>query len=184
MFTSNYTKYKTGMFMGTDISLKQFDGTTAKISTGTSAPALCGDIGLYMQQAHCRALASRSSSSGSQNDCYAGIYFGSGITPPAATDYTLEVPITTGLSIVNTASVAMTHDAKRYSYCNTIELTNGVSVAISVSEIGLFGQSSSGNTRKPVLYERTVLETPIVIEPGETKVIRYWVDMYQFFGGE
>ena len=78
----------------------------------------------------------------------------------------------------------MTHDAKRYSYCNTIELTNDVSVAISVSEIGLFGQSTSSNTRKPVLYERTVLETPIVIEPGETKVIRYWVDMYQFFGGE
>lgn len=183
MFTSNYRNYKRGMFQGETIGFKSFDGTQNNIGTSTTVRAFCGDIGSLMKKVHCRSLTEGSNSSDPLNACNPGIYFGSGITPPTVDDYTLEIPIATGLSIVNVTASNMTLDGKRYSYCSTIELTNKVSAPITIAEVGLFGQGNTGSSRKPVLFERTVLETPVVINPGETKVLRYWVDMHQFFVG-
>ena len=183
MFTSNYNNYKTGKFQGTTISLKLFDGANNNLVADSTVRAFCGDIGNLMKKAHCRTLAAGANSSDPLNACNPGIYFGSGITPPTVDDYTLEFPIATGLSVACLISAAMTHDRKQYRYCNTIKLTNDISVAITSAEVGLFGQAATGSSRKPVLFERTVLETPVVIEPGETKVIQYWVYMNQFLGG-
>lgn len=182
MFTSNYQKYKNSEFLGTSLTVIAYDGSSLSTSSSSTARALYSDIGYYMKNAYCKVLSSGTDSTTALNQCSAGIYFGSGITPPAEDDYTLEFPIFTGLSIVNVASNTLKYDSKHYAFCTTVELTNDVSIDITVAEVGLFGQSGTGS-KYPVLYERTVLETPIVIAPGETKVIQYWVDMNQFFGG-
>lgn len=108
-----------------------------------------------------------------------GIVFGSGTTPPQKTDYKLENHITTGLT---------------YSG-NNLDKTNGVvhwvqtvqntsTAQITITEVGLFTKDSSYPTQcSTYLLTRTVLDTPVVLQPDEVKTFTITLDYNKFVDG-
>lgn len=108
-----------------------------------------------------------------------GIAFGSGTTPPQKTDYKLENYITTGLT---------------YSGNNT-KLTDGVAnwvqtvqntstAQITITEVGLFSKySRAGQDYTAYLLTRTVLDTPVVLQPNEVKTFTITIDYNKFVDG-
>lgn len=108
-----------------------------------------------------------------------GIVFGSGTTPPQKTDYKLENYITTGLT---------------YSGNNT-DLTDGVAhwvqtvqntstAQITITEVGLFSKTrSTGQDYTVFLLTRTVLDTPVVLQPNEVKTFTITIDYNKFVDG-
>jgi len=109
----------------------------------------------------------------------AGISVGSGNTPATDEDYQLESTITSGL----TAQVnrILDFDGSGYPYIRyDIMLTNNTGNDIVVNEIGykqnIQTATSSGGASvaaRLCLIDRTVLNSPLVIEAGTYEVIRY-----------
>ena len=113
------------------------------------------------------------------NDMYGtqgGVWFGTGKTPARATDFEMESPITDGSSLTivshtaDTTPVTCTVDETCMRITNTYELTNHTDADIVISEVGLFGRCTSTLI---LLLDRTVLDEPIAIPPGETVPISY-----------
>lgn len=109
-----------------------------------------------------------------------GIAFGSGTTPPQKTNYKLENHITTGLT---------------YSGNNT-NLTDGITnwvqtvqntstAQITITEVGLFSKSVNGLGQglTTFLLTRTVLDTPVVLQPNEVKTFTITIDYNKFVDG-
>lgn len=107
-----------------------------------------------------------------------GIAFGSGTTPPQKTDYKLENYITTGLT---------------YSGNNT-NLTDGVAnwvqtvqntstEQITITEVGLFSKYENSVNCNTFLLTRTVLDTPVVLQPNEVKTFTITIDYNKFVDG-
>lgn len=106
---------------------------------------------------------------------YGGILIGTGTTPPTLDDYQMESQIKSGM----TASNSRGFDENGNPY-TIITLTNSSDKAIKVGEIGVVGSGyynagSSGS--KHVLLDRTVLDSPITIEPGGVGQITYTIRM-------
>ena len=109
------------------------------------------------------------------NVAQAGVRIGKGVTPATADDYTLESFITSGVSINNPSAVSVTmEEGYVAAYC-TYTVTNTGTTAIAISEIGLFSQITASSVAKLVLMDRTVLESPITINPGQSKPITYTI---------
>ena len=120
-----------------------------------------GNISASMKKAHTNAMGNSPS--------YNGVIFGSGTTPATPSDYMLEAQITNGISVTNptTAVANLTDEYLEYT------ATYGIyaSLDTTISEIGLFNQVNGRN----VMYDRTVLETPIVIPAGQSKQVTYTI---------
>lgn len=105
-----------------------------------------------------------------------GVRIGSGTTPATLNDYTLEKPITSGCTFSRPSDVAVSAESDGLSAFATYAVTNTGATALGISEIGLFGQIYIGSSSSAtVLLDRTVLEDPIVINPGESKQITYTI---------
>lgn len=109
-----------------------------------------------------------------------GVMIGTGTTPATIGDYKLESQLTTGIIFNGTTSVSYNMDDDGYSMFSTSSVKNNGTEPIAVSEIGLVcnlynGTSSSSMCK--VLLDRTVLDEPIVINPGETKQLTYTIRM-------
>lgn len=107
---------------------------------------------------------------------YRGIAFGSGTTPPQKTDYKLENHITTGLTYSgdNTNNVD--------GVVNWVQTVQNTSTAqITITEVGLF--SNAGESLKTFLLTRTVLDTPVVLQPNEVKTFTITIDYNKFVDG-
>lgn len=116
-----------------------------------------------------------------------GIALGSGDTPATENDYTLASQITSGLSVtVNPGSYgafSTSYDSDNDEvslYCD-VTINNTGSSAITINEIGRFQRFYCSDTKgdpvssttKSTMLDRTVLETPLVIQAGESAVLRY-----------
>ena len=90
---------------------------------------------------------------------------GSGTTAPTENDYTLETPISSGVTI----SLAANRGDQKGTYFVTV--LNSGSDAISVSEIGFFVKVSTdtGGGVADVLFARGVLEETVTLAAGESK---------------
>jgi hypothetical protein len=104
-----------------------------------------------------------------------GIWLGSGTTPPTEMDYNLESRITSGLAVSGTV---VTYDADQNGNPYLVylfSLTNTSSSTITISEIGYVQQMSGSGygSDSYILLDRTVLENPITIEPGEDAAVKY-----------
>lgn len=105
-----------------------------------------------------------------------GMVFGSGTTPPQMTDYKIENHITTGL----TYSGNNTTTADRIvSWVETVQNTS--TAQITITEVGLFATYSQGNML--CLLTRTVLDTPVVLQPNEVKTFTITMDYNKFVDG-
>ena len=102
------------------------------------------------------------------------VIIGGGDTPPAFDDYDMA-----DTSII--ASDRMVSMVQTASYTTnggttiTTQWKNKSSSPITVKEIGLASKRSSTTYDKGsnVLYARTVLETPVTVQPGETYAFSY-----------
>lgn len=146
-----------------------------------------GDIGYYLAFGRCRAIVAEHSSVQNPTDyIFPGVYFGSGSTPATKANYKLETPITTGLAISNTG-VSIGADNGEYYARASYVLENTTAEDITIAEIGIFTamttkrvNSYSTNTNfSNFLMERSVLDAPVVIAPGEIKTITYKITFNQ-----
>lgn len=114
-----------------------------------------------------------------------GVYVGSGSTPATESDWELETPILGNkLTGSFTTSYSVNSD-KNVMYVNyDYVLTNLTQEDITIREIGRTTLVATNPTKgeavqtgttykKPVLVDRTVLETPVVIPAGEAATVRY-----------
>lgn len=183
MFTNNYIAFQHNRFFGVTgpgsgkiygsvtvwgKSLTSVLGTTISSSLDKSTAA---DLGSCLF-GRCMALLTTTVSSASAAN--AGLYFGSGTTPPTKEDITLESLIESGLT-VNSGGVFFENDDNgQYVVSANNVLTNASDAPITINEIGLIsGVASSSSKYTQVLFERTVLSSPITIQPNESKLVTY-----------
>lgn len=107
-----------------------------------------------------------------------GIAFGSGTTPPQKTDYKLENYITTGLTYSGNNTNQTDGIVK---WVQTVQNTS--TAQITIAEVGLF----TGNQHSPGyevhLFTRTVLDTPVVLQPGDVKTFTITINYNKFVDG-
>lgn len=109
-----------------------------------------------------------------------GIAFGSGTTPPQKTNYKLENYITTGL----TYSGNNTNQTDGVT--NWVQTVQNTSTAqITITEVGLFSRCFNpvGQGLTSFLLTRTVLDTPVVLQPNEVKTFTITIDYNKFVDG-
>lgn len=105
-----------------------------------------------------------------------GVFFGDGTTPPTADDYKLSGNVV-GNFTHTVVSVTNTTDENGVSITALYNITNTDSNPITISEIGLFfiwGRTSTQDTYA-YLVDRTLLESPVTIEPNGIGQITYTV---------
>lgn len=105
----------------------------------------------------------------------AGIVIGGGTTPATVEDYTLEDQIYSGFSALCNCFASPTDISTSKSMMCTATITNTSDSDITVREIGYV----RSYRYEAVLMERTVLETPVIIKPNETRTFEYRLKMPQ-----
>lgn len=107
-----------------------------------------------------------------------GIAFGSGTTPPQKTDYKLENYITTGLTYSGN------NTNKADGVVNWVQTVQNTSTAqITITEVGLFSKYDNSTGFNTFLLTRTVLDTPVVLQPNEVKTFTITIDYNKFVDG-
>lgn len=110
---------------------------------------------------------------------FRGIAFGSGTTPPQKTDYKLENYITTGLTYFGNNTKVTDGIA---NWVQTVQNTS--TAQITITEVGLFSKYSRGSRDyNAFLLTRTVLDTPVVLQPKEVKTFTITIDYNKFVDG-
>jgi hypothetical protein len=178
MFTKNYQKIQRQSQLGTSVSLKYVAGTS--VTAYTQGSQEYTGLASVMRYARCKELSGGAISS-LQSDYY-GLWFGRGATPATADDYTLEDPITSGLSISNNGRIETTDGESTWAWTATYTATNTSETTINIYELGLIGLakvSPSNATYNQILMHRKVLTEPITISPNETKIISYSISFHQ-----
>lgn len=104
-----------------------------------------------------------------------GIALGSGTTPPTINDYCLENALID--QSISSYSASVTVNESDNSVKNLITVQNTGSSAITIAEVGLWGldNTTSASISNRFLFERSVLDTPVVIQPGGAGVIEYTI---------
>lgn len=112
----------------------------------------------------------------SLNESGGGVLFGTGDAAPTMDDYKLDGDIISDFSY--SAAVTKTFDDDNATVTALYTVTNTGTAPMTIKEIGLVvcGSSSNGAANRTLL-ERTVLETPITIEPGGVGQVTYTIRM-------
>ena len=107
-------------------------------------------------------------------DSSSGIIIGKGTTAPTLDDYYLESQITSGLTASNSRGI----DENGNPY-TVITLANATTKSITVGEVGIIASVyyGTGGYTCYALLDRTVLDSPITIEPGGVGQITYTIRM-------
>ena len=180
MFTNNYIAYRHNFFFsmfstgtsGGVTGKKVKDATGASFSMYSQSSGRGSDIGCCMATANCQAIPTSKESSESSVDY--GVYFGAGSTPATRDDYTLESPITSGLSISTTNKVISNDGNGKYTVSAFYVVKNTTSEDLNIYEMGCFTPIMKASSEYyAVMMDRTVLSEPITIKAGETKVVTY-----------
>ena len=178
MFTQNYIDGVKGLFKGESFKFVPCGGGSA--IEGSYERSEIGKIGYHMRVATCREYVTSG-----QSSVYAvstGVYFGKGTTPATKDDYKLESPITSGLTITNPSYFVEVHGGDgKYIWVSDFVVQNTSGAEVNISEIGLHlpFYYSGNSTYYLTLAERTVLDEPIVIPAGATRVIEYKITFNQ-----
>lgn len=101
------------------------------------------------------------------------------LPPPQKTDYKLENYITTGLTYSGNNTNLTDGIA---NWVQTVQNTSAAQ--ITITEVGLFSKySRSGQDYQVYLLTRTVLDTPVVLQPNEVKTFTITIDYNKFVDG-
>ena len=190
MFTNNYIKFQKARFTvkdyTTSCTLKNANNETVYGYLGNS---YCPDIGAHMTTAKCNEFVVQNTSTTVATNVSQGVWFGTGSTPATKADYKLESPIESGLTITNPSALVWENDGngKHTVYADFI-VRNTTDAEINIYEIGVFtpfsaksstSLNATGYTVNYILMERTVLDEPISILPGESKLVTYKITFNQ-----
>jgi hypothetical protein len=189
MFTNNYIAFQHNRFFNVsgpgagysigDVTVHGQNLTSVRGTTISSSldKSVAADLGRCLKGKCMPLLTADASSASAANG---GLYFGSGTTPATKEDITLESLIASGLTIAN-GNIFFENDANgRHVISVDNVLTNTTDAPITISEIGLIsGVANSSSKYTQVLFERTVLSSPITIAPGESKLITYKITFNQ-----
>lgn len=168
MFTQNYINGVNGFFANKNFSFVSCAGGAAR--TGEYATSKVG-LGYYMRRGNCRVCETTATSEAGTNS---GIYFGAGTTPATKDDYKLENLISSGLTITNPSYfVEVQGGSGTYIWVSDFVVKNTSDKELRVGEIGLFLPFRGSSTYYLTLAERTVLDEPITIPAGATRIIEY-----------
>ena len=110
--------------------------------------------------------------SGSYNE---GVVFGTGNVEPTINDYTLS-----GEIVGNISGSVSTEIIDNETIKAIYAVTNNGSDSVTIGEIGICFKADSygyGNGGGFAMFDRTVLETPITIEPGGIGQITHLITM-------
>ena len=113
-----------------------------------------------------------------------GVRFGTGSTPATKADWDLENPMFSGLNVSANTMVMSEEAPGKYAAHNTFVVTNTTDAEINIWEVGLYAPVNimqDANTKRfhYALMERTVLDAPINIQPGASKVVTYKLTINQ-----
>lgn len=108
------------------------------------------------------------------------VMIGTGRTPPTREDYKLENPVTSGITITNGTFSAAEADDERLLLAVNYTVRNDGAENLVIGEIGTFSQVTAyrpngSELTLTVMMERTVLEEPVTIPPGESRMIQYTI---------
>lgn len=104
---------------------------------------------------------------------YSGVIFGDGNTPPEATDYKLSGNMITDFSAVITVTRQRNADGLIYTF--TYNITNTGASDLTIRELAVTIPNIA-NTKR-ILLSRSLLSTPVTIEPGQTGVVTYVLEI-------
>lgn len=99
-----------------------------------------------------------------------GVYLGSGETPVARSDYKID-PVKLG-KVTYSVNWGLDDSGKPYTLFS-IAYGNNSNQNVKISEIGYFLSVSTVKDLGPVLIDRTLLDSPVVVAPGESCGIKY-----------
>lgn len=176
MFTNNYINYRKLAFEGDGYWLGNYaylrTTNNEQVYSFSMNNCYTGDLGYWLTKAQCKTFPVSGISSATNNSC--GVFFGSGSTPATKDDYTLEAPITAGLTITNPTKFNCVDEGQgKWVISASYVLTNTTDADIIIWEVGVVTTLYASNTYRPFLMERTVLTEPITIPAGESKLVTY-----------
>lgn len=169
MITENYKNLLRTNFIGSDQKMTTADGVSKYFSSETNK--WC-----HPDYAPAKGLQNTSSSYA------ANVSFGRGTTPALASDYTLEdMILSSSYSLIKpTAYRRIVNAEGKTLYTATYTLRNLEETELVINEIGLFmwaytytSSGYSSGTLSKMLVDRTVLEEPLIIPPGEIRALTY-----------
>lgn len=104
-----------------------------------------------------------------------GMAFGTGTVPPSRDDYWLSGDLIKTVTILARSAQSSLDDG--FLCCNnalTLKNTSDTDTIV-INEMGVCGYAytASGRTGGYVMWDRTVLDTPLTLAPGEQGVITY-----------
>lgn len=140
-----------------------WDSFTLTNAEGTS---ITTGYGAEIANAFINSLNHTATVAGSNATTY--IKCGTGTAEATENDYQLEADAT-GLNCDSIATAISANDTKTY----TATFSNSTANAITVSEMGFFCCSYTGNDYDNFLLDHMILDTPITIPAGESKSITY-----------
>lgn len=103
-----------------------------------------------------------------------GLVFGQGTTTPTLEDYRIENHINTGLTYTGNSSSFINGVA---SLTQVVQNTSDTS--ITINEVGIFCENYNINVAS-LLITRTVLDTPVVLQPNDIKTFTVTIDYNKF----
>ena len=162
MLTRNFYSHMRATMQKTSADFTMVDGSTGSHGNGevstSGAFAPFSAMTTYAEQATAR-----------------GVSFGTGTTPAKVTDYCLENPITSGLTVITPSATTYNRTEKYEEYTVTFGVTS--TNTVTISEIGLKCNPSytTPNNQMVAMVDRTVLENPIEIPAGQSKQITYTI---------
>lgn len=171
MFTKWYKLALRARFCYTNIAgMKDCIGTTFTIygkNASQRYPSEFGMFGLALERCYLTDAPTTTM-----------VSIGKGATPATENDYKLETPYTDadGLAVTS-GKVNIVNGENEDVLSNTYMITNNGTENAVISEIGLFLDapvaSGSTATGKRILAERTVLDDPVTVAPGDSATIKY-----------
>lgn len=162
MITKNFKMYQNWL-QGSNYSYYVINKEGTRVRLDRSGyDAVLGNFGALMCKGKCDEFSTREG----------GVYFGAGSAPETEDDYTLDLPIFSGLTITN--PVNFVPISTRSNGDNIFQVsyivTNSRETPITIQELGCFNHSG---TTSLILFDRKVFDEPITLQPGETTTITY-----------
>ena len=103
-----------------------------------------------------------------------GVVLGDGNTPPVLSDYNLSGNQITTFSAVT--AVSSSYANGKITGQATYTITNTGADAITIKEIGIVKESKS-SSGSPIMLIRSLLATPVTIQPNETGVVTWKIEI-------
>lgn len=164
-------------------TVTNMNGVAAIIGTGSSVVHIeLGSSSSYHPSINrvitTKMTTSSVGSGSSQQTAYCGVILGDGNVVPTLSDYKLSGNQITTVTYSHSIKKIVNENNECLLDC-LYTLTNTGSETITISEIGLVSNSylmvNSSKALYPILIERTVLDTPVVIEPSGVGQVRYTI---------